>query len=221
MGYAAAQSTHDIAQSRCTQRSHYANAVRLRRQAPLACGVKKAVPFQLSLEAQKLLKQRTLPSGLQAIYNQLQVTPRAIHIQFATGFYPQPITWVETKLIGRSAKHGTAYLPCLVFQHKVAMTAGRTGKTRQLTADHDRVETASQSVGNSAHQRTNRPNPPSWRELLCDVQLSHWSSQRKTVHSQWLCWLLGRKMSQNSRCWSKLLISLYFARPVLSSCCPQ
>jgi hypothetical protein len=124
MRHPATQGGDHVTQSCRTQRGHHTNAVGLRRQSTLARSVKKTLALQLCLEAQKLLKQRTLPGRLQAVHNELQIAPRAVNVQLAAGFHPLTVARTEAELVGRPAKHGAAHLPRFVFKRKVAMTAG-------------------------------------------------------------------------------------------------
>ena len=77
--------------------------------------VKQAFGFQLGFEAQKLLKQSTLPGPLHGLDDQLQVTTGLVNAQATPHFNQFAIAGDKTHQAGRTPKHGTANLPRFVL----------------------------------------------------------------------------------------------------------
>ncbi len=178
-----AQRAGHVAQGGRAQRSHHADAARLRRQRSFARGIEQTFGLEPGFEAQKLLEPHALPGRLQALDDQLQFAARTVDVELAARLHQLAVARDEGELIGSAAKQRAAQLHAIVLEQKITMPADGAGKTGHLAPHHDRVQTHGQRVGHGAHERAQRPDRATVQRFGSQQGLSHRIPRSISVHN--------------------------------------
>jgi hypothetical protein len=155
---AALQRSDHVMQRGRPQRGHHTNRPGQQRQRALAAGIKQPLGLELVLELDKTLEQIALPGLLHGLDDQLQFAARLVDAKPAAHLDQLAVARRKVEQTGRTAKHGAADLPLLVFQRKITVPTRGTREAGEFSLHRHRVEARFQAVGNGAQQRTHWPD---------------------------------------------------------------